>query len=184
MYRGTFSGLEPLTIDKPLTQEEVRRNPIFYELELHPEQGDENLIIDLIYDNLAPIRLQDLYPGNRYPAGDPVLAGLVRHPAVPGDAGHRRPQSLPACAGDPHGTDHDRRFGSGHRWAGSGTSARRMAGTRARSSRSRSRGMPMPGNEQWDHDPVEEAGEIPEVRPSRGGIHDPADPRQRLDRSG
>ena len=82
LYRGTFGGLEPLTVDNPLTREEVRRNPIFYELDLHPEQGDENLIIDVIYDNLSPMRMQDLYPGNRYPARHPVLAGLVRHPAV------------------------------------------------------------------------------------------------------
>jgi hypothetical protein len=47
----------------------VRRNPIFYELDLHPEQGDENLIIDLIYDNLSPMRLQDLYRGTDIPRG-------------------------------------------------------------------------------------------------------------------
>ncbi len=67
LYRGKFGGLEPLTRDKPLTPEEVRRNPIFYELDLHPLQGDENLIIDVIYDNLAPIRLQDLYRGTDIP---------------------------------------------------------------------------------------------------------------------
>ena len=60
LYRGTFGGLEPLTTDTPLTFEDVRRNPLFYELDLHPEHGDENLIIDLIYDNLTPMRLQDL----------------------------------------------------------------------------------------------------------------------------
>jgi len=69
LYRGKFAGLEPLTLDKPLTIEEVRRNPIFYELDLHPAQGDENLIIDVIYDNLAPIRLQDLYRGTDIPRG-------------------------------------------------------------------------------------------------------------------
>ena len=31
LYRGTFSGLEPLTKDTPLTLDEVRRNPVFYE---------------------------------------------------------------------------------------------------------------------------------------------------------
>jgi len=69
LYRGKFSGLEPLTADTPLSIEEVRRNPIFYELDLHPEQGDENLIIDLIYDNLSPMRLQDLYRGTDIPRG-------------------------------------------------------------------------------------------------------------------
>ncbi len=69
LYRGTWSGLEPLTKDTPLTMDEVRRNPIFYELELHPEAGDENLIIDVIYDNLSPLRLQDLNRGTDIPRG-------------------------------------------------------------------------------------------------------------------
>ena len=69
LYRGKFGGLEPLTPDKPLTHDEVRRNPIFYELDLHPEQGDENLIIDLIYDKMSPMRLQDLYRGTDIPEG-------------------------------------------------------------------------------------------------------------------
>ena len=69
LYRGKFGGLEPLTANTPLSLEEVRRNPIFYELDLHPEQGDENLIIDLIYDNLSPMRLQDLYRGTDIPSG-------------------------------------------------------------------------------------------------------------------
>ena len=69
LYRGKFGGLEPLTPDKPLTRDEVRRNPIFYELDLHPEQDDENLIIDVIYDNMSPLRLQDLYRGTDIPRG-------------------------------------------------------------------------------------------------------------------
>ena len=69
LYRGTFYGLEPLTPDKPLTRDEVRRNPIFYELDLHPQQGDENLIIDVCYDNLSPLRLQDLFRGTDVPRG-------------------------------------------------------------------------------------------------------------------
>jgi hypothetical protein len=69
LYRGKFCGLEPLTADTPLSADEVRRNPIFYELDLHPEQGDENLIIDLIYDNLSPMRLQDLFRGTDIPRG-------------------------------------------------------------------------------------------------------------------
>ena len=67
LYRGKFGGLEPLTVDTPLTQDEVRRNPIFYELELNPDRDDENLIIDVIYDNLSPQRLQDLYRGTDIP---------------------------------------------------------------------------------------------------------------------
>ena len=60
LYRGTFSGLEPLTKDTPLTQDEVRRNPVFYELDLQPGNEGADLIIDIIYDNLSPLRLQDL----------------------------------------------------------------------------------------------------------------------------
>ena len=69
LYRGTFSGLEPLTVNTPLTQDEVRRNPIFYELDLNPDLSDENLIIDVIYDNLSPLRLQDLRRGTDIPRG-------------------------------------------------------------------------------------------------------------------
>jgi hypothetical protein len=69
LYRGTFSGLEPLTKNTPLTLEEVRRNPIFYELELDPDQECADLIIDVIYDNMAPTRLQDLYRGTDIPRG-------------------------------------------------------------------------------------------------------------------
>jgi hypothetical protein len=69
LYRGTFSGLEPLTKDTPLTIDEVRRNPIFYELDLQPGKENENLIIDVIYDNMAPRRLQDLFRGTDIPQG-------------------------------------------------------------------------------------------------------------------
>jgi len=69
LYRGKFGGLEPLTVSTPLTTDEVRRNPIFYELDLNPDTGDENLIIDVIYDNLSPTRLQDLQRGTDIPRG-------------------------------------------------------------------------------------------------------------------
>jgi hypothetical protein len=69
LYRGRFGGLEPLTVDTPLSVDEVRRNPIFYELDLNPDLGDENLIIDVIYDNLSPTRLQDLRRGTDIPRG-------------------------------------------------------------------------------------------------------------------
>jgi len=69
LYRGTFSGLEPLTKDTPLTLDEVRRNPIFYELELDPGQEDTDLIVDIIYDNMSPLRLQDLFRGTDIPRG-------------------------------------------------------------------------------------------------------------------
>jgi hypothetical protein len=69
LYRGTFSGLEPLTKDTPLTLDEVRRNPVFYELELQPKQEDADLIIDVIYDNISPLRLQDLMRGTDIPQG-------------------------------------------------------------------------------------------------------------------
>jgi len=69
LFRGRFGGLEPLTVNTPLTPEEVRRNPIFYELDLNPDTSDENLIIDVIYDNLSPLRLQDLRRGTDIPRG-------------------------------------------------------------------------------------------------------------------
>ena len=69
LYRGTFSGLEPLTKDTPLTQDEVRRNPVFYELDLDPDLEKVDLIIDVIYDNLTPMRMQDLYRGTDIPRG-------------------------------------------------------------------------------------------------------------------
>jgi len=69
LYRGTFSGLEPLTKDTPLTQEEVRRSPVFYELELNVDEEYEDLIIDVIYDTLSPLRLQDLERGTDIPRG-------------------------------------------------------------------------------------------------------------------
>jgi hypothetical protein len=69
LYRGTFNGLLPLTLDTPLSPEEVRRNPIFYQLDLNTDKADENLIIDLIYDELAPIRLNDMRRGTDMPHG-------------------------------------------------------------------------------------------------------------------
>ena len=69
IYRGTFNGLTPLTPESPLSLEEVRRNPIFYQLDLNPDKADENLIIDLIYDDLAPIRLNDMRRGTDMPHG-------------------------------------------------------------------------------------------------------------------
>ena len=51
--------------------------------------------------------------GDGYPAGRPLLAGLVRGPALPGDARHRRPPGLPALAGDPYGPDPDREAEAG-----------------------------------------------------------------------
>src|SRR5512133_708397 len=69
LYRSTFSGLEPLTAGTPLSREEARSNPVFYELELRPGREDEDLIVDLIYDNMAPIRLQDLIRGTDIPRG-------------------------------------------------------------------------------------------------------------------
>jgi hypothetical protein len=69
LYRGTDSGFEPLTADTPLTIEEIRSTPIFYEMELHPEQQGENLIVDVLYDGTEPIRLPDLMRGTDIPRG-------------------------------------------------------------------------------------------------------------------
>lgn len=69
LYRGKVSELEPLTRYTPLTSDEVTRKPIFYKLDLSPEKSDENLIIDLIYDNMSPLRLPDLRRGTDIPQG-------------------------------------------------------------------------------------------------------------------
>jgi hypothetical protein len=69
LYRGTASGLEPLTKDQPLTLDEVRRNPVFYELELAHDTEDADLIIDISYDNMAPARMPDLFRGTDIPMG-------------------------------------------------------------------------------------------------------------------
>jgi hypothetical protein len=69
IFRGKSGGFEPLTPDTPLTPDEVRRNPIFYILDLNCNRSDENLIIDVIYDNLSPTRLQDLRRGTDIPHG-------------------------------------------------------------------------------------------------------------------
>ena len=69
IYRGRFGGLERLTINPPLYRDEVSRSPIFYELDLNAQRGDENLIIDVMYDNLSPLRSQDLRRGTDIPRG-------------------------------------------------------------------------------------------------------------------
>ena len=69
IFRAKNGGFEPLLPTVPLTSEEARRNPIFYILSLNPDMSDENLIIDIIYDRLSPLRLQDLQRGTDIPRG-------------------------------------------------------------------------------------------------------------------
>ncbi len=69
LFRSTFEGLEPLTRDTPLTLEEVRQCPIFFELELDPDLEDADIIIDVCYDNLTPIWLKDRERGTDIPRG-------------------------------------------------------------------------------------------------------------------
>ena len=69
LFRETLGGLEPLNIADPLTEEEVRSMPIFFELEMHPEQQEEDMIVEVIYDNMKPIRLPDLIRGTDIPRG-------------------------------------------------------------------------------------------------------------------
>ena len=40
LYRGRFGRMEPLTVETPLSPDEVHRNPIFYELDLNPDTSD------------------------------------------------------------------------------------------------------------------------------------------------
>ncbi len=69
IFRGKSGGFEPLGPGTPLTADEVRRNPIFYILDLNSDACNENLIIDVIYDTLSPLRLQDLRRGTDIPRG-------------------------------------------------------------------------------------------------------------------
>ncbi len=69
IFRGKSGGFEPLGPETPLTEDEVRRNPVFYILDLNSDTWNENLIIDIIYDNLSPLRLQDLRRGTDIPRG-------------------------------------------------------------------------------------------------------------------
>ncbi len=69
LYRSTPSGFEPLTRDTPLTPDEVRNFPVFYELELAPESDDSDLIVDISYDNMEPVRMPDLFRGTSIPRG-------------------------------------------------------------------------------------------------------------------
>jgi hypothetical protein len=69
IFRGKSGGFEPLGPGTPLTADEVRRNPIFYILDLNGETFNENLIIDVIYDALSPLRLPDLRRGTDIPRG-------------------------------------------------------------------------------------------------------------------
>ena len=69
LYRSTPSGFEPLSKDAPLTLEEVRNYPVFYELELVPEADDSDLIVDVSYDNMEPVRMPDLFRGTDIPRG-------------------------------------------------------------------------------------------------------------------
>lgn len=69
LYRSTPSGFEPLTKEAPLTLEEVRNYPVFYELELAPDDDDSDLIVDVSYDNMEPVRMPDLFRGTGIPRG-------------------------------------------------------------------------------------------------------------------
>ena len=69
IFRGKSGGFEPLGPETPLTADEVRRNPIFYILDLDGDTVGGNLIIDVIYDTLPPLRLPDLRRGTDIPRG-------------------------------------------------------------------------------------------------------------------
>jgi hypothetical protein len=92
LYRGTSSGLEPLTKDTPLTLDEVRRSPVFFELDLNPELEDADLIIEVRYDDLIPLVLQDLERGTNLPKGTrfwPYWFEIPGYLSVQGSDGRR-----------------------------------------------------------------------------------------------
>ena len=106
--RGKSGGFEPLGRDTPLTADEVCRNPIFYILDLNRDTCDENLIIDVIYDNLSPLRLQDLRRGTDIPHGVRFWPDWFDIP--PYEEMHDIDGRLvyPRAPGHPHGADPDR----------------------------------------------------------------------------
>ena len=67
LYRGTAAGLEPLTRETLLTPDEVRDKPVFFELELADNEAD--LVVDVSYDNMEPVRLPALFRGLNLPRG-------------------------------------------------------------------------------------------------------------------
>ena len=69
LYRGTAGGLEPLTKDTPLTQDEVRDAPVFFELELAEDTEDADLIIDISLRQHAAGQAAGPLPGHRHPPG-------------------------------------------------------------------------------------------------------------------
>jgi hypothetical protein len=133
LYRETHSGIELLTEETPFTLDEVQRNPIIYELDLHPEQQNENLIVDIIYDNMEPIRLPDLMRGTDIPHGIPFWLDCFEIPP------YREMCDMTGrgCTRVPRAST---RYGSVLRrenaggWGRCGTSARPMAAGQARSS--------------------------------------------------
>lgn len=97
LYRFTEAGLEPLTKDTPLTLDEVRDAPVFFELELADNETD--LVVDVSYDNMEPVRLPDLFRGMDIPRGvrfwpgwfdvppyreAPDMTGRTVYPRAPG----------------------------------------------------------------------------------------------------
>jgi len=67
LYRYRDDGFEPLTRNTPLTQDEVRDAPVFFELEL--ADNDTDLVMDVSYDNMEPVRLPDHFRGMDIPRG-------------------------------------------------------------------------------------------------------------------
>ena len=114
LYRGTFTGLEPLTKETPLTLEEVRNKAGLLRAGVPPgaREGEPDHRCDLRQHVAAPAPGPDA--GDGHPGGRPLLAGLVRYPALPGDARHGRAEGLPPLAGGPHGPDPDRKKEAGN----------------------------------------------------------------------
>lgn len=81
LYRGTDAGLEPLTRETPLTADEVRRCPVFFELALADDAGDADVIVDVSWDNMAPVRLPDRCRGTGIPRGMRYWPGWFDVPA-------------------------------------------------------------------------------------------------------
>ncbi len=137
LYRSTPSGFEPLSKDAPLTPDEVRNYPVFYELELAPEADDSDLIVDVSYDNMEPVRMPDLFRGTDIPRGVrfwPAWFEIPPYREMRDLSGRRVYPGRRACTRSGSG----RHAACGASTAGNATSRQPTAATRARSSRWRS----------------------------------------------
>ena len=120
VFRVKSGGFEPLGRDTPLRPRMRSAVTRFFDiLDLNSDTCSENLIIDAIYDNLSPLRLQDLRRGTDIPHGVALARTGSKYP--PYEEMHDIDgRSVYPRTGSRHGADPDRAGGSLRRWDGLG----------------------------------------------------------------